>query len=231
VSRDRFAKKCIEILTHHDFDGIDIDWEYPGYADHSGTPADKENFTKMLSAIRAALEMKTRETGKVYGLTAALPCNPTNIENIEVGKLTSILTEFNLMSYDLHGAWDEVTGMNAPLYYQGYGDEQFNIHTCVENYAALGVPRERINIGLPFYGRSFKFADSLNQQHGGNDVANWPEDDGTPQFFNIYNKLPHMVQKRDNKSKTQYHTSITPSRLLEDQIIQMDWHSHCPRVL
>ena len=46
---------------------------------------------------------------------------------------------------DLHGAWDEVTGMNAPLYYQGYGDEQFNIHTCVENYAALGVPRERIS--------------------------------------------------------------------------------------
>lgn len=27
VTRDRFAKKCIEILTHHDFDGIDIDWE------------------------------------------------------------------------------------------------------------------------------------------------------------------------------------------------------------
>ncbi len=27
VSRDNFAKKCVEILTYHDFDGIDIDWE------------------------------------------------------------------------------------------------------------------------------------------------------------------------------------------------------------
>jgi len=140
----------VEILTYHDFDGIDIDWEvcsvlccscvvlfccvfysreaislachiilpsncinrivsysnvpshlphqYPGYADHSGTPADKENFTRMLMAIKAGLEMLTRKTGKVYGLTAALPCNPNNIENIEVGKLTSVLTEFNLMS-------------------------------------------------------------------------------------------------------------------------------------
>jgi chitinase len=35
-------------------------------------------------------------------------------------------------------------------------------------------------------------------------VANWPEDDGTPQYFNIYNKLPNMIQVRDNKSKTQY---------------------------
>ena len=99
----------------------------------------------MLQAIKVALEALTRQTGKVYGLTAALPCNPDNIANIEVGKLTTILTEFNLMSYDLHGSWDEVTGTNAPLYYQGYGHEDFNIHRCVENYVELGVPRERIS--------------------------------------------------------------------------------------
>ena len=47
----------------------------------------------MLAAIRAALETLTRSTGKVYGLTAALPCAPSNIENLEVGKLTTLLTE------------------------------------------------------------------------------------------------------------------------------------------
>lgn len=71
-----------------------------------------------------------------------------------------------------------------------------------------------LDIGLPFYGRSFKYAKALNQLHGGNDVANWPEDDGTPQFFNIHNKLKHMIQMRDNKSKTQYayisHAEQTP---------------------
>ena len=46
---------------------------------------------------------------------------------------------------DFHGSWDEVTGMNAPLYYQGYGNEEFNIHRCVENFVALGVPRDRIS--------------------------------------------------------------------------------------
>lgn len=49
------------------------------------------------------------------------------------------------MSYDFHGSWDDVTGANAPLYYQGYGNEEFNIHRCVENYVALGVPREKIS--------------------------------------------------------------------------------------
>ena len=99
----------------------------------------------MLAAIKAALETLTRSTGKVYGLTAALPCNPDNIANIEVGKISTILTEFNLMSYDLHGSWDEVTGTNAPLYYQGFGNEEFNIHSCVEAYVNLGVPREKIS--------------------------------------------------------------------------------------
>jgi chitinase len=211
TARDALARKCVEILSYYDFDGIDIDWEYPGYADHSGTPADRENFTTLLYAIREALEMHTRETGKVYGLTAALPCAPDNIANIEVDKLVNVLSEFNLMSYDFFGAWDGVTGTNAPLYNQGFGNEEFNVDRCVENYVALGVPRDKINIGLPFYGRSFKFASKLNQIHGGSDLANWPEDDGTPQYFNIRAKLPFMTQVRDNKSKTQYayvsHTS------------------------
>lgn len=37
--------------------------------DHSGTPADTINFTKLLAAIRAALDMLTVTTGKKYGLT------------------------------------------------------------------------------------------------------------------------------------------------------------------
>jgi len=145
AAREAFAKNCVDILTYHDFDGIDIDWEYPGYAEHSGLPTDKENFTKMLAAIKFNLEMLTRTTKKEYGLTAALPCSPSNIANIEVENIATILTEFNLMSYDFHGSWDTVTGVNAPLHYQGYGDKEFNIDRCVENYVARGVPRDRIS--------------------------------------------------------------------------------------
>lgn len=99
---------------------------------------------------------------------------------------------------------DEVTGVDSPLYPQGFGNDEFSIDRCVKNYMDLGVPSEKLNLGLPFYGRSFKYATALNQPHGGNDVANWPDDDGTPQYFNIHAKLPQMIQARDNKSKTQY---------------------------
>ena len=67
--------------------------EYPGYAPHSGTPADKENYTLFLRAIRDALDALEAETGKFYGLTAALPCGPDNIANIEVEYVKDLLTE------------------------------------------------------------------------------------------------------------------------------------------
>ena len=30
-SRATFARNSLHFIKHHDFDGIDIDWEYPGY--------------------------------------------------------------------------------------------------------------------------------------------------------------------------------------------------------
>ena len=98
------------------------------------------------------------------------------------------------MTYDFFGAWDEKTGTNAPLYYQGFGNEAFNVDACVENYVALGVPRAKINIGLPFYGRSFKFASELNQIHGGSDTANWGE--GMYISFNV--SRYHSVSSKFN---------------------------------
>jgi chitinase len=150
----------------------------------------------MMAAIRAALDMLTTTTGKQYGLTgiidsffffwqcagtkilyyqipaAALPCNPQHIDNIEVSNLLSILTEWNLMSYDFFGAWDNVTGVSAlvqvlmynqnywlsviltlscntgvdsPLYPQGFGNDEFSSDRCVKNYNKLGVPKEKMS--------------------------------------------------------------------------------------
>ena len=58
--------------------------QYPGYADHSGTPADTENYSLLLKDIRQALDELGHNTGRFYGLTAALPCGPDLIEKIQV---------------------------------------------------------------------------------------------------------------------------------------------------
>ena len=68
-----------------------------------GTPADTVNYSLFLQAIRDALDGLGERAGRVYGLTAALPCGPDLIGNIQIDIVSDILTELNLMTYDFHG--------------------------------------------------------------------------------------------------------------------------------
>jgi len=57
-----------------------IDWEYPAYEDHSGTPDDTVNFTKLLATIRAKLDDLGAATGRFYGLTAGKSFKESGID-------------------------------------------------------------------------------------------------------------------------------------------------------
>jgi len=102
----KFTLTCIfikkrRLIEEYDFDGIDLDWEYPGYASHSGKPEDTENFSLLLRDIRMELNELGAQMNRFYGLTAALPCGPSNIKNIDIHTAALYLTEFNLMSYGM----------------------------------------------------------------------------------------------------------------------------------
>ena len=61
---------------------------------------------------------------------------------------------------------------------RGWGDPAFNLHSCVENWLKSGVDRKKVNIGLPFYGRSVSGAQGLNEPHSGADKTAWSIDEG-----------------------------------------------------
>ena len=47
-------------------------------------------------------------------------------------------------------------------------------------------------------------AKGLNEAHEGNDKNTWFWDDGSPQYFNIVDKLPELVSVRHEATATQY---------------------------
>jgi chitinase len=107
------------------------------------------------------------------------------------------------MTYDFHGTWNERVGVNAPLFDQK-DSEMMSVHGCVENWVNGGAPREKINIGFPFYGRSFLGAKALYEEFGGAaDESMWHEDEGCPQYYNIIRKFKGLTSFRDETTMTQ----------------------------
>ncbi|NOZ07710.1 MAG: glycoside hydrolase family 18 protein, partial [FCB group bacterium] len=171
-SRALFAESCVEFVQQYGFDGVDIDWEYPvsgGLPGNIYSPDDRENFTLLLSELRGQLD-----AAGDYLLTIAAPASPLVIANIEVENIHPYLDWINIMSYDFHGPWggdaDVVTNFLSALYpleedpLEEPYHSQFNLSAAVETYLGFGVPAEKLNPGLPFYGRGF--ANVANENNG-----------------------------------------------------------------
>ncbi len=211
IARASFASACVRLLREYNMDGIDIDWEYPGYTEHSGTDADKVNFVVFMKEIKDSIMAygETRTPKRAYGLTAALPCGTSILEKgIDVAALVDILDEFNLMTYDFHGAFEDKVDHNSPLYATDIYPEtpRFSVDGCVQNYMERGAPAEMLNVGAGFYGRSFAGATDLGGTHSGNDIAHWATDEGMPMYYNIVTALAGgtLTKHFDDVAKVPY---------------------------
>ncbi|KAJ8680394.1 hypothetical protein QAD02_016181 [Eretmocerus hayati] len=150
--RKNFVKSVLEFLKEHDFDGFDLDWEYPNQ--RGGKPSDKENFVSLLRELKEAFE------GKNLILSAAVGSAETSAsQSYLIAKVAKYLDFINLMTYDLHGRWDKKTGINAPLYpasKEQNQDRLLNVDASVNYWISQGAPPKKLVLGVPLYGRSFK---------------------------------------------------------------------------
>jgi len=145
-ARKTFARSVVRFLQQHDFDGLDLDWEYP--VTRQGTPEDHDNYPLLVEAIRDALT----DSGRHYLLTMAVPVNPSKLyDGFNLGELSKYLDWFHLMSYDIHGSWDNVAGSNTDLEY---------IANTVENSVLnRGVEGDQLVFGMAAYGRSMQLVE------------------------------------------------------------------------
>ncbi|KAH9388348.1 Cht9p [Tyrophagus putrescentiae] len=155
--RKNFVDSVIAFLAKYDFDGLDLDWEFPG--SRLGDPAvDATNFLELVRELKTAFEPHG------YLLTSAMSPGKDKIDlAYHIKELNELLDFMNIMTYDYHGGWEDFYGHNAPLYQRP--DEHdplytyFTVNYTMHYYLSHGATRDKLVMGVPFYGRAWSMED------------------------------------------------------------------------
>jgi chitinase len=161
ASRTAFADSAVAFMKQYGFDGVDIDWEYPGGGGMSSNvsrPADKTNFTLMMAKLREKLDAQGALDGQHYLLSFAGASGTFYANQTELSKLADYVDFATVMTYDMHGPWPgSLTDFNAPLYTPSENTPQYkwSCNAAVQLWTSQGFPKTKLIMGIPFYGIKF----------------------------------------------------------------------------
>ncbi|KAF1291106.1 glycoside hydrolase family 18 protein [Candidatus Enterococcus leclercqii] len=163
-NRHELIENLIAYMERYDFDGIDLDWEYPGMdlAGIKASPEDAANFLSFVKELREKLNELTANNGRSYLLTAAIGAAKPLLDTMspnEKYEYIDYLDFVNVMTYDMRGSFTKIAGHHTNLApYQG---QELSVMEAVENLRAKNIPNEKIVIGCAFYSRIWRgFADT-----------------------------------------------------------------------
>ncbi|OIS97181.1 PREDICTED: acidic mammalian chitinase-like [Nicotiana attenuata] len=183
ASRLTFIKSSIEVARKYNFDGIDLDWEFPQ------NKKDMENLAILLDQWRAEVKKESWTTKRQPLLiTAAVYFSVDfflsgEFRSYHVPSINKNLDWINLMCYDYRGSWDtSTTGAPAALF-----DTKSNISTSygLRSWIKAGAIRSKLIMGLPLYGRTWKLKDPNVHGIGAPGVGIGPGDEGTMTYREV----------------------------------------------
>ncbi|KAK0041722.1 chitinase-3-like protein 1 [Biomphalaria pfeifferi] len=137
-----FASRAVAFLRKYNFDGLDIDWEFPNINT-------SENFVRILKSLRQAFDQDT--TSPRLLLTIAAPAGSSNMRGFNITEINKYVDYVSLMTYDFVDArYSEVTNFNSPLYSRNSSafNQEFSTNWTVHEYEKLGLHLNKTLIGV-----------------------------------------------------------------------------------
>ncbi len=116
--RINFANSVIAFMQKYQFDGIEIDWNYPITSNlvlNSSRDTDPENYTLLLKEIRQRLDSASQRDNKKYLLISTISTAPDYEKTWQVKQVSDVLDYISLSTAYMHGWWETTTNHITPL--------------------------------------------------------------------------------------------------------------------
>ena len=141
-----FINTLISLLKERDADGVNIDFEeIPGTS--------KAAFNNFIIDLSSSLKTARKD----YRLTLAIPA--LDFDNVyDIPQLNQYIDTYIIMGYEFYGANSSVAGPVSPLQ-SGNLWWQYNLESAVNEYVTLGIPKQKLLLGLPYYGAEWETHD------------------------------------------------------------------------
>lgn len=205
-SREIFINSIYELVEKYDFDGVDLDWEYPTL-DDAGIVArkeDNENFLLLVKELRAFLYEEGKKVNKEFWLTAAIGATDRVIDSMctaNGAEYAKYLDYVHIMTYDVRNGYK--TGHHTNLYTYENADQPTSADRSVKRLMDQGVPSEKIVIGGAFYSRVWEGLEesenhlNVNSKNPGLKVIDY-------NFLEDYKNENNLTYYWDDEAKAPY---------------------------
>jgi chitinase len=197
AERTRFVESVMSFLRFYKLDGVMIDWEFPD-------KEDVENYVKLLDKFDEHMAHTNFELG-----VSVSPLKSQIDVGYDVHHFVNFVDFINVLSYDYSGPWANKTDHSSPLHSSNNNNNILNSQAASLEYwhKDKGVPKEKLILSLPLFGRTWKLFNSQNPGRGA--FAEGPEAPGpitSTAGLLAYNELCSMM-KSDPQLWTQYYDS------------------------
>lgn len=151
---EAFADSCYQLINDPRwsgvFDGIDIDWEYPNECGLTCDNSGFDGYRNLMAALRDRFGTQL--------VTSAIGAGEAKLRAADYGGAAPYVDFYMLMTYDYFGAFNPQgpTAPHSPLYdFDGIPTSGFYSDKGIQVLKSLGVPADKILLGIGFYGRGW----------------------------------------------------------------------------
>ncbi len=189
TARANLAGNLKNFCVQNNYDGVDIDWEYPG-------SADRANFVLLMKALRDSLSSSGRQ------LTLSMTSPGYIGSGYDFSNLAGLLDWVGVMTYDYYGSWTSISGFVSPLYDPAPGttsDDEGSCNSSITQFLQSStVPASKLFMGLAFYGYDFQASGLYKSRTGSAPAVSYAtavayEKSGWTYHWDDVSKCPYLT--------------------------------------